>query len=277
MTVRIVTDSTADIPPEVATALGITVVPLTVHFGDTVYHDGVDLDAEGFLVALAANKSLPHTAQPSPAAFVEVYTRLLDQGHDVISIHLSGKLSGTINSAQLARQQMPAPDRVTIVDSLWTSMALGLLVIRAATAAQRGDEPAGILREVAGQLERLHLLLFVDTMEYLQRGGRIGRAAAFLGGLLSVKPLITLRGGEVHPIERVRTRSRAIERLYLWAAEFPAVSDFSVLHISSFDDAKALFDRIQRRFPDATGYVTSVGPVVGTHVGPGALGVALSA
>ncbi len=277
MSVKIVTDSTADIPAEVVQALGITVVPLTVHFGDKVYRDGVDIDAERFLAALATSRALPHTAQPPPGAFVEVYRALLDQGHDIISIHLSSKLSGTINSALLARQEAGATERITVVDSLWTSMALGLVVISAAIAAQQGDEPPQILRLVDERLQKLHLLLFVDTMEYLQRGGRIGRAAAFLGGLLSVKPMITLQEGEVHPIERVRTRSRAIERLWLWASEFPSVSDFCVLHISSLEDAKALFDRIQQRFPTAKGYVASVGPVVGTHVGPGAVGVALCA
>lgn len=277
MTVRIVTDSTADIPPTLATELGIVVVPLTVHFGDRVFRDGVDLDAAGFLEQLASNPALPHTAQPSPAEFAAVYGNLLTAGDEIVSVHISAKLSGTMNSALLARQECGAPERVTIIDSQTTSMALGLVTIAAARAARSGAAREAIAAQVAADLDRSRLLLFVDTMEFLQRGGRIGRAAAFLGGLLSVKPMITLQNGEVHPLERVRTRSRAIERLWSWAAEHPAVRQFCVLHIGSEAGAAGLFQRLSERFPQAEGYTAPVGPVVGTHVGPGALGITLLA
>lgn len=276
MGVRIVTDSTADIPPAVAAALAITVVPLTVHFGERAYRDGVDMDGDAFFQTLTTTKDLPRTSQPAPAAFLEVYDRLLAEGHEVVSVHVSATLSGTHNSAVLGRQDCAAPDRVTVVDSRSTSMCMGMAVMAGASAAAAGDDATSVLAAVDGVLRRVDLMLFVDTLEYLQRGGRIGAAKAFLGGLLSVKPLIALRNGEVVAVGQVRTRSRAIDRLRQWVFdEHSSIEGFTVLHTACAADAQALFDEVHARYPHAEAYLTQVGAVVGTHVGPGAIGVSL--
>lgn len=274
MPVQVITDSTADLPRELVEPLRIAVVPLTVRFGSEEYRDGIDIGPDEFLRKLESSPLLPATAQPSPKAFEGVYQTVLSRGEDAVSIHISSKLSGTINSARLARRELGDPPGVAIVDSLWTSMALGLIVLAAARAAAANKTRDQVVAATRSAIQRVRLLLFCDTLEYLQRGGRIGKAQAFLGGLLSVKPLITLREGEVYPEERVRTRSRALERLRAWAEGLGAIEEFCALHIDSPGDAEGLRDHVQARFPNARGYMTAVGPVVATHVGPGAVGLA---
>lgn len=274
MPVQVVTDSTADLPRELVESERIAVVPLTVRFGTEEFRDGIDITPDVFLQKLESSAVLPTTAQPSPKAFEAVYQEVLRRGEGAVSIHISGKLSGTMNSARLARQELGDPKGIAIVDSQWTSMALGLIVLAAAREAARGTGRDEVVATARSAMRRVRLLLFVDTLEYLQRGGRIGKAQAFLGGLLSVKPLITLRDGEVYPEERVRTRSRALERLRAWAAGLGDIEEFCALHIDSPGDAEALKGHLQSRFPRASGHMTPVGPVIAAHVGPGAVGIA---
>ena len=275
MAVHVVTDSTADIPHSLAEELGISVVPLTVHFGDEVYRDGVDIEAESFLQKLISSPVLPHTSQPSPEVFSQVYSQLLANGDAVVSIHVSAKLSGTLNSALVAQQGLDSPERVTLVDSRWTSMALGIIVLNAARAAQQGGTQEEVSRVAQDAMGKMHLLFFCDTLEYLQKGGRIGKAQAFLGGLLEVKPLITIRDGEVFPVERVRTRGRALERLRQWGEEFTPIREFCVLHAGSEADALALHSHLAARFPQAISHFGHIGAVVATHAGPGLVGLAV--
>lgn len=277
MAVRLVTDSTASIPSELLAELRITVVPLSVVFGETAYQDGVDLDNASFFAKLKQASQLPRTTQPTPAAFTEAYDALLAQGHSVLSVQVSSALSGTFNSAQLGRDACQAPERITVIDSRLTSMSLGMAVIAGARAAEAGRSLDEVRAAVELVLAGVELLLFVDTLEYLQRGGRIGAARAFLGGLLSVKPLITLRDGVVAPVGQVRTRARALERLREWATEHTAIRGFSVLHTASLPDAQALFDELRARFPAAEAYLVECGPVVATHVGPGGVGLVMYA
>ena len=192
----------------------------------------------------------------------------------MVSVHLSGRLSGTVNSARLARKELGESPQIAVVDSLWASMALGLIALEGARAAQAGGDMEEVLAAVRSAQRRARLLLFCDTLDYLRRGGRIGKAAALVGGLLRVKPLITLREGEVYPEERVRTRTRAVERLRSWAEGLQYVEEFCVLHSDSLPDAEALHQQLTARYPVATRHITPVGPVIATHVGPGALGVA---
>jgi DegV family protein with EDD domain len=273
--VRLVTDSTANIPAEVQSNLAITVIPLTVSFGEESYRDGLDLDSASFFTKLALGPQLPRTTQPSPAAFTETYNELVEQGHVVLSVHVSAALSGTYGSAVLGRDACSAPDRVTILDSRWTSMCMGMAVMAGARIALAGGTLAETQSAVERVLQTVDLLLFVDTLEYLQRGGRIGAARAFLGSLLHIKPMITLRDGVVQPAGQVRTRARALERLRQWAAEHVGVEGYCVLHTASPEDAQRLFDDMRARFPDAEGYLAECGPVVATHVGPGGVGLAL--
>ena len=274
MPVQVVTDSTADLPRELVESQGIAVVPLTVRFGTEEFRDGVDITPEAFLHKLESSPLLPTTAQPSPKTFEGVYQEILTRGQDAVSIHISAKLSGTMNSARLARQELGDPPGIAIVDSQWTSMALGLIVLAAGREAARGAGWDDVVTATRSAMRRVRLLLFVDTLEYLQRGGRIGKAQAFLGGLLSVKPLITLKDGEVYPEERVRTRSRALERLRSWADGLGDIEEFCALHIDSPGDAEALRQHVQGRHRTAQAHITPVGPVIASHVGPGAVGLA---
>jgi len=203
-----------------------------------------------------------------------VYQEVLSRGQEVVSIHISGKLSGTLNSARLARKTLGDPPAIAIVDSQWASMALGLIVLSAARTAAGGASRDEVVAAARSAASRARLLLFCETLEYLQKGGRIGRAAAFLGGLLNVRPLITVREGEVFPESRVRTRTAALDRLRSWATGLGPLESYALLHIDAATDAAGLRAELQAYAPAAESYLTAVGPVVATHVGPGAVGIA---
>ncbi|MCS6800752.1 MAG: DegV family protein [Chloroflexota bacterium] len=275
MVVRIVTDSTSDLPKDLAQSLGIEVVPLKVLFGEETLRDGIDIDEQSFYRRLVASKTNPTTSQPTPGEFEEVYRRLGASGDPICVITISSKLSGTYSSAITAKGMVEPDLRVEVVDSLLVSMALGLVAIRAAKAAQSGaslEECVAIAKETSAKTE---ILFLVDTLEYLRRGGRIGGARAFLGTLLNIKPILGLKDGEVTAVERARTRQRGIDRLYEWAAAKTGVSALCVLASPPLDDAKTLAGRLRAHFADVPLYEGVLGPVVGTHAGPGVVGVAV--
>ena len=205
MAIRVVTDSTSDLPAELAQRWHITVLPCYVVEGDVTYRDGVDLSHDQFYRRLTSNASLPTTAQPSPADFRDVYEELLGQGHQVISIHVSGKLSGTLNSAEQAKSSLVEAAPIEIIDSQLASIPLGLAVLAAAEQSEQADSYQQVAGKVRRDLPLTHGFFLLDTLEYLQKGGRIGRAQAFLGSMLSVKPILKLQDGEAHPVERPRT------------------------------------------------------------------------
>ncbi|MBI4300240.1 MAG: DegV family protein [Chloroflexi bacterium] len=275
MSVSIVTDSTSDIPSEIARELSITVVPLKVHFGQEVYRDRVDISEEQFFEKLPQSPALPTTSQPSAGEFAEAYRFLAGQCDAIISIHVSAKLSGTYNSAVQAREIAATGARIEVVDSGTTSMALGLLAMTAARAAQAGASCDDILALLRRRMPKTHLFLFLDTLTYLAKGGRIGKVQAFLGSVLSFKPLIACRGGELIPVGRPRTRARAIESLYEYAHSLPGIDEMAVVYSSTRDEAEALATRLTDICPRERIHVCRVGPVLGVHVGPGALGVAI--
>lgn len=271
MTVHIVTDSTSDIPRDLAEELRITVVPLTITFGTESFRDGLDLTADEFYARLQESKQLPTTSQPPPSLFEYEYKHLASQG-DVVSVHISHKLSGTIETARAAAREV-APDRITVVDTGAVSMALGLCVLAAARAARDGasrEECAAAAESVA---RRLRIAVAFETLEYLRRGGRIGRATAFLGGLLHLKPILTVKDGETHPVTRVRSRSKAIDALFALCAEGD-VTEVAVLHTTTPDDAAALVERIRQAVPGVHVHTGRFGPALGVHGGPGMLGLA---
>lgn len=273
MTVKVVTDSTADLPPSLTQGLGITVVPLTVHFGKEAFQDGVDLSTEEFYRRLVRSKALPKTAAPSAGLFTEAYAKLAAQCHGIISIHISAKLSGTYDAALLGRKSVNFP--IEVVDSLSTSMGVGLLAVMAAKAAQAGADLAQIKEMVLQAVPRAHLLGMVDTLEYLLKGGRIGKAEAFMGARLNIKPLLTVRQGETFPLERVRTRPKAVEELCKLAKELSPAQEMAVLHNTTPEDGEKLAEILSPVFPKDKIYRARFGPVMGTHIGPGALGIAL--
>lgn len=273
MTVRVVTDSTADLPPHLVESLGITVVPLNIHFGQERYRDRIDITEDEFYERLLTGSVFPTTTQPSPGAFVEVYRRLAEETDAIISIHIAAKLSGTLNSTELARGMLEGDCRIELVDTLSVSMGEGMTVLAAARAAQAGAGLDEVLAVAQDALSRVRILVVLDTLEYLQRGGRIGRAQAFLGSLLNVKPILTVQDGEFHPVARVRTRSRAIERLYEFVRGFPKVEELSVVYSTGREDAEAFFQRLEDVCPPERFHLARFGPVLGTHAGPRALAV----
>ncbi|NLN06306.1 MAG: DegV family protein [Firmicutes bacterium] len=276
MTVKIITDSTADLPQGLADQLGITVVPLKVHFGEEEYLDWIDLDSDAFYAKLLAERTvLPRTSQPAPADFEAVYKEAAAEHKSIISIHLSSELSGTYQSAVLAKNSLPELD-ITVVDSRLASMAFGIVVLEAARAARAGRSKEEILTQINRQLSRVRVYFAVDTLEYLQRNGRIGKAAAWVGGLLNVKPLLTLKDGIVVPKEKVRGKTKALERLLELVqeeADGPIGGKAVVLHGNEPVKAGELTEKLQQRYNFSEVIVSSIGAVIGTHTGPGVLAV----
>jgi DegV family protein with EDD domain len=271
--VAIVTDSTADLTPELVEELGVTVVPLQVIFGNEAYREGVDITTEEFYERLVKSRPLPTTSAPSVGDFQEVYERLLEEVDSIVSIHIGAKLSGTVQAAHTARQSLAKPERIELVDSQAASMAMGLAIIEAAEASRAGAKLAEVKAAAESAVQRTHVLFMLDTLEYLRRGGRIGRARAYLGALLSVKPILTLREGEVYPEERVRTRARGLERIIQSAIRRPNVKLAAVGHSTTPDDAERIGERLAMAFPNVKVHLIRFGPVIGTHGGPGLVGV----
>lgn len=275
-TFAVVTDSGADLPASLAEELGIRVVPLSIHFGDEVFKDGVTLTAEAFYQRLTTDKERPpHTSQPSPGDFQQVYESLREAGvKQVLSIHLSSKLSGTLQSATIAAREMEGMEIVT-VDSRMASMGIGMLAVHAARLAREGRSLQEAAAEVEALRDQFHVVFAVDTLEYLARNGRIGRAQSFLGGLLSIKPVLSLADGEVVPVERMRGKNRAlqevVDRTVAFLGDRPGW--VSIVHSQAEEEAAQVRARIEERCQVAEMIVTHLGPTIGTHVGPGTIGV----
>lgn len=275
MGVIIVTDSTADLPRGVAEELKIAVVPLKVHFGDEEYLDWIDLDSDSFFQKLRHSKVLPRTSQPAPADFEALYKRIASVDDNIISIHLSSHLSGTYQSAVIARSVLEKYD-IEVIDSQTASMGLGIIVIEAARAAAAGQGKSEILNLIQRLIKQVKVFFVVDTLEYLQRNGRIGKAAALVGGLLNVKPILTLEDGIVVPKGKVRGKAKAKEYLInLIAEEYGdnMQGKVMIMHGNEPESALEMKAEIERRFRCAEILLSSIGAVIGTHTGPGVLGV----
>lgn len=270
--VAIVTDSTADLPPGLAKAKSVTVVPLTLILDGESLLDGVDITPEQFYRRLVTAKSHPTTSQPSPGRFAEAYERLLADHDAVVSIHISEKLSGTLASAQQGAQ-MTDSSRVHVVDSQNVSMSLGLLTLVAAEMSARGETPSAIVAKVSAMRPELQTFFSVATLEFLRRGGRIGRASALVGSVLQLKPVLCIRDGVVTPLERVRTFERALNRVDELTRGIDRGQGVAVIvgHAGADADAERLSRKLE---PIAeTLMVQPLGPVVGAHAGPGVVGV----
>jgi DegV family protein with EDD domain len=274
LAVHIVTDSTADLPAGLAETYGITVVPLRVMFGMDTYRDKIDISENEFYHRLENSRDLPKTSQPSTGEFEDVYRRLLADGNPVFSVHLSSKLSGTLNSAHTAATAVASLGEVRTFDTKQVSIGIAFIAMCLARAASSGASLDDLQKLAEEASNKTQLLFFVDTLEYLQRGGRIGRASAFIGSLLSVKPLLTIEDGEVRPVERVRTRSKAIDRVYEWISGHSGLSKIAVGATPPLEDRGKLAEKIRGQFPGTKMYEFVLGPVVGTYAGPGLLGAA---
>ncbi|WP_224386263.1 DegV family protein [Pseudonocardia sp. ICBG1293] len=273
--VAVVTDSTAHLPPGAAEGRNVHVVPLEVRLGERTARDGVDVSAAELIAALADRDLTVQTSRPTPAAFAERFTALLDDGAPaVVAVHLSRRLSGTWDAARLAAQDV-APDRIRVVDSGAIAMGLGFAVLAAAEAAGSGSGPDEVEAVAAAVAARARVLFAVQDLERLRRGGRIGAASALLGTALSVKPILHLRDGRITPLEKVRTTARATERLVALAvAEAGPSARLAVHHLGAAARAEDVADRLREQLPDAAGlHVCEVGAVIGAHAGPGLVGV----
>ncbi len=275
MTVKIVTDSTADLPSEVAKKLGITVVPVYVRFGQEVYRDGVDISCDEFYQKLAEGSTHPSTSQPTPADFANTYRQLSKETNEIVSIHLSSKTSGTYNSALQGRELVRAGCRIEVVDSFSVSMGLGLIAMAAARLAEAGESLQAVMEEVCQAIPRTHLLGVFDTLKYLLLGGRIGKAKALLGSVLSVKPLLTFRDGEFLPAGLARTRAKGIERLFNFVKDALSIQEVAIVHSTTPDEASSLKERIGSIFDKRQIHLARLGPALGVHGGPSTLAVAL--
>lgn len=277
--IYIVTDSTSDMPQSVQEQYGIHVVPLKVHFGEKTYLDGVDLTPDQFYELLAKSDTLPTTSQPSPAEFLETYKRILEKDPDahIISVHISAAFSGTYQSAQLAKNLLGDDAPVTVLDSKTTSYALGWMAVAMAKAAARGESVEACIQKAEAIRRSTGLYFLVDTLEYLQRGGRIGKAAALAGSLLNIKPILSIdEEGEVTSVDKVRGRKRAIERIIeLLKKQFPSDQEVVAFfpQASAETGAATLRDRVVENFRVRESDYTFIGPVLGTHVGPGTFAV----
>jgi len=260
----------------VAAELGIRVMPLYVHFGNEVYRDGIDLTAEDFYPKLVANKTLPTTSTVAPVEFADICDELSKDTDEILAITLSSKLSATYDVALQGRELRKDKEcRVEVLDSKLFSMALGLVVIGAAKRAKEGVSLDNVVEFAKGLYSRMHVRMAFDTLEYVRKGGRIGAAEAFMGRMLDVKPILTLKDGMATPVVRRRTRAKAIEYLRRFAAGFDNIAELAVAYTTTPEDALGLVNDLDDVFPKERTYLSVIGPVLGTHLGPGALGIAV--
>jgi DegV family protein with EDD domain len=275
MAVRVITDSSAGVPPRAVEELGITVIPALVCFGEETYRDGVDMTTEQFYERLVQDKVHPTTSVPTPPTFAEAYDKVAEETDEIVVITISHKLSAIHEVALQSVGLMKKKCQIKVVDSNWALMAEGLIVITAAKAARAGaglDEVAVLAYE---NIPRVDIRIAFDTLEYLRRGGRIGRARAFLGSMLKINPILCIKDGETYPVAREHSRAKAIEHLYDFAMDYSSIEEMAIEDATTPDEANMLAERIDPKFPRERTYRSKVTPAVGVHVGPHVLAVSV--
>ena len=276
MAIKVVTDSTSDLPADVAESLGIEVVPLNVHFGSDVYKDRVNLMPDAFYDKLINGDVLPTTSQPSVGEFIDVYERLGSDADGIVSVHLSEKLSGTMNSARLASQQANADCPIEVVDTFQVSMGVGICAMEAAEVANSGGNMNQVILAARNAVTRSQCFFMLETLEFLQKGGRIGKAQALIGNLLKIRPMLILQEGEVHPLGRERTRRKGISKLVDTVEELAPISGLAVMYSTEPDEAQTLAQNVSKFMIEGREpMMLQIGPVIGTYAGPDTLGIAL--
>ena len=271
MTIKVVTDSCSDITQEEAKTLGITVVPAYLRFGDQVYRDGVDIDYDQFYHKLATSSVHPSTAAPSPGDFAKAYEEIAKETNEIVSIHVTSKHSAVCDSAMVGKEIAEKKGaKVEIIDSRGVTMWQGLAAIVAAQAAKTGYSLQQVVNRVHETINQLHALAILDTLRYAVKGGRLGKTIFAIESKLNVKPLITLRDGEIRPAGLTRTRAKGIECLceFISASD---IDDLAIVHSTTPDDAKRLADYARSIFPNIAPRISRLGPALGVHGGPGAL------
>jgi DegV family protein with EDD domain len=275
MTVRIVTDSLGDIPADIVKKLDITLVPIQVLFGTESFRDGIDMTTEQFYARLVTSKSLPTTAVPALGVFSEIYDKVAEKTDEIIVLTISHKLSGTFETASRAAELMKKKVKIKVIDSMQVIMGEGLLTIEAAKAAHNKEKFDDIVQQIKTNIKRIDERMAFDTLEYLKRGGRIGAAQAFLGSILKLNPILCLKDGEVFPLARERSRAKAMEVLYNFAAGYSRIDSIAIEDATTPQEADALAQRLTLLYPDKTIYRSKVSAVIGVHVGPSVIAVSI--
>jgi DegV family protein with EDD domain len=275
MTVKIVTDSVSDITPAIATDLGITVVPLNVVFDAVTYRDGVDMTTDEFYQRLESSQISPTTSTPAPHVFAQYYDDLADKTDGILVITIGRKLSATGDSAVKAKEIMKKKCQVEVITSETAMMAEGLLVIATAKAAKKGMNLKDLVTLTKRNMERSEIRIAFDTLEYLKRGGRIGKAQALMGSMLGINPVLGIKDGEVFPYARERSRAKALDYLYDFVAGYKNIEEMAVEDATTPDERETFTKRLSDIYPKERIYRTKVSPVIGTNVGPRVISVAV--
>lgn len=273
--IKIVTDSTADIPPELLERYDIRLAPINIQFGTETYQEGIDIDRPTFFRKLDEYPTMPTSSQPSPGQFDEVYRELVKQGHSIISIHVTSKHSGTYQSALLAKSMLPGAD-IEVFDSLSISIGTGYQVLAAARAAEEGKSMGEIIQLLEGIRSRMYLYLTPATLKYLQKSGRVGKLSGALASLLNVKPVIKVEDGVLEAFQNVRTRSKAVDRMVELTAEAVGTTDpvkIGIPHAEAPDEAEELRERLESIFNCDEMLVVDLACSLTVHGGPGVIGV----
>ena len=274
--IKIVTDSTADIPLGLAHELGIEVVPMYLHVGEQTFRAGLDITNDQFYQWMQDGRIKATTSSPPPIMYEQLYRRLTPDYDHIFSLHLSGRLGSTCRAAQQARARLPASaTRIEVIDTKLASMGLGLVVTHAARAVRDGATPAEVAQLINNLNQHCHVVFFVDTIEYLEHTGRLSLATSVLGSMQRIKPLMLLDEGEIVPYERTRTRAKAIEGLYTFIEDFPHVQEVIALYSPTPEDVEKLLEKVDPIFPRDQVQIMQFGPSIGAHLGPGAMGVAV--
>jgi DegV family protein with EDD domain len=279
--IALVTDSTTYMPPELVKKYNISVAPQMLIWGDQTYRDGVDIQSSEFFTRLKTAKVMPTTSQVAVISFQEIFQNLVNQGYEVLALLVSSKLSGTVQSAMQAKDLMSsAREKVNVVDSQSVAMALGFQVLAVARAIEAGAGLKDAIALAEKSYQQTGVFFAVDTLEFLHRGGRIGGAQRFLGTMLNMKPILAIQDGRVEGIERIRTKNKAQDRVLELVIEKVAGRTpvrLATLHANAADDARALLTRAEQALNPVESIFTEVSPTVGTHAGPGTVGLAFMA
>lgn len=273
--VAIVVDSTAFIPPDLVEKYNLHVIPLIVHWEGKEYRDNIDIKPDEFYTRLKTAKEMPTTSQPSAGEFHDLFSRLAESYDSIVAIVISNELSGTLASAKAARDMMP-DFPIELVDSRSTAMGLGFMVLAAAKAVENGADHKEAAEAARSLVDKMRLIFVLDTLEFLHRGGRIGGGKRFVGSMLAIKPLLHVLDGKVESLASVRTKRKAIKHMLdVFADEVKGKSNVRavVLNTLARDEAEEVADEVKRRINPVEFYITDLSPVIGTHVGPGAVGV----
>jgi DegV family protein with EDD domain len=269
VTVKIVTDSASDIPSQVAHALGITIVPVYVNFGDKTYRDRVDISEDELYQKLVEGAVHPTTSAPSPGDFAEVYRRLSRESDEIVSIVITARESAVYDSALLGKEIAGERSHIEVVDSQSASMGLGFIAMAAAEAAQAGGDIGEVMEAAHQAIRKTHLLGTLDTVKYILKGGRLKRASTLLGAMLRVRPVITIREGKLVLAGLPRTRAKAIDQLYEFVKNTPNIEDLAIVHSTTPEEAQTLAERTKSLVPERQPLITRLGPALGVHGGPG--------